>query len=314
MTYMNTDKFTIASGHLDVGDGHKIWWHQWGNPKSSPIFVLHGGPGGGSKDKYKLNFDPTTQQVVFHDQRGSGQSTPFGSIEHNTTQYLIADIEKLRVMLGYKKIMLAGGSWGSFLGFAYTIMHPDSVTKMLLGGIYLGTKAETDYIQQGGSKTHYPEAWEQYIQVVPQDQRHNSVAFYLDKFRQNTPETQDYVRRWCLNEGTLMSIDSDYKRDEQQSYEYDESDRTPAMLEAHYFINNCFVEDNYIFNNAFVLKDIPIVLMQGRHDHVCPPQTAYKITAAIGPNCHLHIMPGGHANEFVTREVLRAYSFAFLGN
>ena len=326
MKYMTTDQYTNDSGMLDVGDGHSIWWHDWGNKNAAPIFALHGGSGGGFKDKYKLSFDPTTQRVIFHDQRGSGQSTPYGSIEHNTTQDLVADIEKLRETLGIETLMLTGGSWGSCLALVYAITYPKRVSKMLLGGIFTGTRAETDYIQQGGLKTHYPEAWEQYIEVVPEDQRNNTVRFYLDKFIESvrvnpgtdpTSEPVDdpnleFVRRWCLLEGSAMSLDGDYSADLMGSFDVDIALRTLAIMEAHYFTNNCFLPDNFILKNAHTLSHIPIILMQGRQDHVCPPETAYALQKALGEKCHLHLMPGGHARELVTREVMNAYTFSFL--
>ncbi len=159
---MNDDEYTLESGLLDVGDGHQIYYQRWGNPNAKPIFYLHGGPGSGSRDKYKALFDPVKHQVIFHDQRGSGQSTPFGSTENNTTQKLIEDIEKLREKFGFDKFQIIGGSWGSTLGLAYAIEHPDKVEKILLWGIYAGTKVETDYIVQGGLKTHYPESWQHF--------------------------------------------------------------------------------------------------------------------------------------------------------
>jgi proline iminopeptidase len=312
---MNTDTFTNDSGMLNVGNGHSIWWHDWGNRTSKDIiFYLHGGPGSNCKDKNKLNFDPATQRVIFHDQRGSGQSVPFGTTEHNTTQDLVNDIEALRGMLNIDKILLTGGSWGSCLALAYAIAHPDRVTKMLLGGIFLGDKTEIDYIVQGGLRTHYPESWEQFIELVPKEHHDNTTAYYLQKFTSNDDDVMEHVRRWCLLEGSALSIDGDYKRDEQGSYDVDGRSRTLATLEAHYFINNCFLPENYILANAHTLRHIPTILMQGRHDHVCPPETAYALHAAMGNNCHLHLMPGSHASESVTREVLRAYSFAFLRN
>lgn len=315
MGYMTTDAHTNDSGMLEVGNGHSIWWHDWGNKDAkTPIFFLHGGPGSGCKDKYKTNFDPKTQRVIFHDQRGSGQSIPFGNSEHNTTQDLASDIEKLRKHLQCTSIFLNGGSWGSCLALVYAIKYPQNVAKMLLGGIYLGTKKETDYIVQGGLATHYPESWQQFIEIVPENRRTNTAHYYLDAFNSSGDDRMEHVRRWCLLEGSALSLDSDFRRDSLNSYEVDETSLTLARLEAHYFANNCFLEDNYIANNAATIKHIPTVLLQGRQDHVCPPETAYALAGALGEKCRLHIVPGAHTSEWVTREVLRAYLFSFLSN
>lgn len=34
-----------ASGHLDVGDGHVVYWERIGTPGAKPAVFLHGGPG-----------------------------------------------------------------------------------------------------------------------------------------------------------------------------------------------------------------------------------------------------------------------------
>ena len=110
---MNDDEYTIKTGLLDVGDGHKIYYQQWGNKDANPIFFLHGGPGGSLKDGHKLNFDPELHHVIFHDQRGCGKSIPFGELKNNTTQDLVEDINKIAEHLKfnnkkiyYKKIFL----------------------------------------------------------------------------------------------------------------------------------------------------------------------------------------------------------------
>ena len=310
---MNDDKYTITSGHLEVGDGHKIYYQQWGNPKSEPIFYLHGGPGSGLKDKNKKLFDPKKHNVIFHDQRGSGLSTPFASTDNNTLQDLIEDIEKLREELNFKKIFIAGGSWGSTLGLAYAIAHSDRVKKMLLWGIFTGTKSEVNYIQQGGLKTHYPEAWKDYISLVPEDRRSDTVGYYLDKFKNGTAEEKsNFVSKWVTLEGSAVSIDND-SNDYIVPVDGTDPDMISlAILEAHYFINNCFLSENYIMNNLIELENIPAVLVQGRFDHVTPPETAYKLSEKYGEMCHLHIVPSSHRREGAMREAIKAYAWGWL--
>jgi proline iminopeptidase len=309
---MNDDKYTISSGHVDVGNGHEIYFQQWGNPSADPIFFLHGGPGAGCRDKHKAGFNPEKQHVIFHDQRGCGLSTPFGKLEHNTTQDLISDIETLRLKFGFEKISLFGGSWGSCLALAYAVEHPKRVHKMLLNGIYTGTNAETDYIQQGGLSTHLPESWQHYIEVVPEDKRQDTVGYYYEKMQvSDQAVADDHILRWIYNESAAMSIDPDLSTLQLENV-VDDASRAIALLEAHYFVNNCFMPDNHIISSAMKLRNIPIIFVQGRHDHVCPPQTAYALAAAIGDNCHLHITPGSHAREGAFREAIRAYTWGFL--
>lgn len=85
-----------ASGMLDVGDGHSIYYERAGTPGAKPAVFLHGGPGGGIAPAHRRLFDPARYDVLLFDQRGCGRSTPHASLDANTTWHLVADIERLR--------------------------------------------------------------------------------------------------------------------------------------------------------------------------------------------------------------------------
>ena len=101
-----------------------MYWEQVGNPRGRPVLFLHGGPGAGAGAVHRRFFDPDFWRVVIFDQRGAGRSRPLGSLEHNTTGDLVADIETLRRHLGIERWLLFGGSWGSTLALAYAQAHP----------------------------------------------------------------------------------------------------------------------------------------------------------------------------------------------
>ena len=134
------------SGFLQVSAIHKIRYELCGSRTGKPVFVLHGGPGGSCSPYMRRFFDPDKFLIVLHDQRGAGKSTPFAEIEENTTQHLVADIERLRTHLDLDKIVLFGGSWGSTLALAYAEKYPGRVTDMVLRGIFTGTDEEIDQL------------------------------------------------------------------------------------------------------------------------------------------------------------------------
>ncbi len=315
MEHMNTDDYTLDQGFLKTPDGHEIYWQDWGNKDAEhPVLFLHGGPGDGCKDRHKLFFDPAHHRVIFHDQRGSGKSTPFGSLRHNTTDHLVQDIALLKRHRGITgKISLFGGSWGSALAFAAAIANPQNVHKMLLSGIYLGTKAETDYIQQGGVALYFPESWQQYADQVPVAQQSDTVGYYMTKMQSSDPAVADeHTRRWIRNEAAMMHLDPDWSKLQQDTSELTDADRNSALIEAHYFKYDCFMPDGFIMDNTDVLAEIPIVMVQGRYDHVCPPATAYNLAKKLGKKCHLQIVNANHAIEGSSKAVLRAYAWAWL--
>ncbi len=308
---------TKASGFLSVSGGHKIHWEDWGNPKAKlPIIYLHGGPGSGFHDRQKLFFNPYHHRVIFFDQRGAGKSTPLGSIKDNTTQDLISDIESLRAHHKLTTFSIMGGSWGSTLALAYAIKYPQHVKKMLLWGIFLGRKKDIRYLSQGGGKSHFPDAWERYVSMVPAHEQDHTDKHYFKEFSHRDIAVRNkYVREWQLYEASLASLDSQPDKIElslSQEEEMEES-YAAAKIEAFYMVNNCFLSENYILKHASKIAHIPSVLVQGRYDFVCPPTGAFELTQALGDNAHLHIVPAGHSSsDTVSREVIKAYCASFL--
>lgn len=310
------DIYLNESGHLPVGDGHKIYWEDWGNPKATPTFMLHGGPGGGFNDSHKWIFDPEKHRVILHDQRGCGHSTPFASLKNNTTQDLISDIEKLREHLGIKKMHVVGGSWGSTLSLLYAIEHPQRVLKLMMWGIYLLRQFENDWLYEGGPRMIYPEAWQRFISFVPEDYRGSGnkvIKFYYDKLNDESQAVAEkYAIEWALWEMNLLSLRHEPKKLEKEISE-DKNALALSRLEAHYFVNKCFVPENYILDNIVNSKHIPAYVVQGRFDMCTPPISAFDLKEAYGENMTLQIVNGGHLrHEPEVISALKATANTFL--
>jgi len=278
-------------------EGHKIYWEDWGNPKADPIFYMHGGPGGGCDESDKELFDPKKHRVIFHDQRGSGRSTPFASTEKNTTQDLIADIEKIRSMLGIEKMYITGGSWGSALSIFYSIAHPERVRGLLLWGLFLSRQFEIDFVNEGYPRYFFPDAWERFISLVPQERRKtgNDVMKYYSEML-DSPDTalaRKHADEWTIWEYTLCSIDYDPKKLE-SDIKGDVNTVAIAQLEMHYFLNRCFVPEGYVFDNIAKIKDIPCTVVQGRFDMCTPAISAYELSKVYGNKFTLKWANSGH--------------------
>ena len=303
------DNNIIRSGRLDVGDGHKIYWVDWGNKDvENPIFYLHGGPGGGFQAGDFSRFNPKKHRIIFHDQRGSSRSTPFASIENNTSQNLVSDIEKLRVKLGFKKISLYGFSWGSTLSLLYAIEYPEVVERMLIGGIYLARDEDNDFYLRGKVESHFPEVWGEFESIVPTEKRGDIAGYYREMMLGDDKKAREkFVKAWAMYESSLVRLD--YVPETVEGDLKDFSFESLAVLEAHYILNNCFIEEDYIIKNAKKLKDIKIVIVHGRYDFVCMPKAALKLHKALDEKSILHFVTGGHVRgELGMREVIKAYT------
>jgi proline iminopeptidase len=303
------DKNIIRTGKLNVGDGHEIYWVDWGNPSiDTPIFHLHGGPSNGFDEKNFQRFDPAMHRVIFHDQRGSGRSTPFASTKNNTTQDLIRDITKLKQELGFEKISLFGFSWGSTLALLYAIENADSIEKMLIGGIFLARQIDTDFYLNGNASHHFPEAWEKFTSAVPSSRRQNISKYYEEALRDlDDNERKKFFKEVSRFESSIFKLD--YAPENLGDRFEDPKAELLAYLAAHYTVNNFFIEENYILNNIFKAKDIPTVIIHGRYDFICMPSAAYELKRTWGDNARVHMVVGGHSTgETVQREVIKAYT------
>jgi len=107
-------------------------------------------PGAGAGAVHRRFFDPEFWRVVIFDQRGAGRSRPLGSLENNTTQDLVSDIETLRRHLGLERWVLFGGSWGLHAGAGvYAQAFPERVIGCVLRGVFLGRPSEVEWFLQG---------------------------------------------------------------------------------------------------------------------------------------------------------------------
>ena len=141
------------------------------SPKPDPLVLLAGGPGQAASTlgpfALQLSAVRRTRDILLIDQRGSGRSSPldcaaFAPDEHAefdidpvpksllcawqlaerhidagqyTTTAFIADLEAVREALGYSKLNLWGGSYGTRVAQEYLRRHPEHVRSVVLDGV-----------------------------------------------------------------------------------------------------------------------------------------------------------------------------------
>ena len=291
---------------LDVGDGHRLYVEQCGNPRGKPAIVLHGGPGGGCSPAMRRYFDPEVYRIVLFDQRGCGRSRPHAGVEANTTWHLVADIERIREALGIEDFLVFGGSWGATLALTYAEEHPDRVRALVLRGVFLMTRAELDWFYGGGAAKFWPETWEAFIAPIPEEERGDLIAAYHKRlFSGDLAVETRHARLWAAWENALASIESDGRVGEAPA----DYARAFARLENHYFTHRGFLpEDGHILKRADRLRDIPGVIVQGRYDMICPPVSAHALHKAW-PRSELRMVgKAGHAlsEPGISVELVRA--------
>jgi len=281
------------SGFLNV-DEHQVYFEQCGNPNGKPAVFLHGGPGGGGSEEVRRFFNPNVYRIIVFDQRGCGRSKPHGCLENNTTWDLVSDIELLRKKLDINKWLVFGGSWGSTLSLAYAQTHPDSVSELILRGIFLLREEELKWFYQDGSSRIFPEAWQEFIDIIDEDERDDLMGAYHRIFNSDdTAKKLAAAIAWTKWEASTISLSySPTTVDEMSNPEFA---LAFALIENHYFINKGWFEtENQLIENIEIIRSIPSVIVQGRYDAVCPMKTAWELSQAW-PEAEMIIAPAsGH--------------------
>ena len=306
--YPEVEPFNV--GRLKVSPVHDLHYEESGNPQGKPVVFLHGGPGGGTEPKHRRYFDPAAYRIVLFDQRGCGRSTPFASLEENTTWDLVADIEKLRARLGIETWQVFGGSWGSTLALAYAQTHPEHVTELVLRGIFLLREAEIRFFYQEGTSWLYPDAWEAYLDHIPEAERGDLLRAYYKRLTSTDRAVQSAAAKvWSVWEGSTSCLVPNAELIARTGG--DEFALAFARIESHFFVNDGWFTDGRELldpRNVAKIRHIPGVIVQGRYDVVCPVKSAWDLHK-LWPEADLEIIPdAGHAasEPGIVHELVRA--------
>ena len=237
---------------LDVGDGHRLYWELCGNPDGKPVVFLHGGPGGGSSPDHRRQFDPERYNILLFDQRGCGQSTPYASLESNTTWHLVDDIERLRTeVAGVDNWMVFGGSWGSTLALAYAQKHPDRVTELVLRGIFLFDQYELDWLYKEAAQSRsIPTNGTSSSPSIPEGERGDLIAAYRKRLTSDDQDVQLRAAKAWSELGRRNGHPASQAR-RRSSISPARGRRSPiARIENHYMANKGWLEEGAVAARA----------------------------------------------------------------
>ena len=252
-----------------VSNGHILYIEESGNPDGMPVVFLHGGPGGNCEPGHRRFFNPEDYRIILFDQRGCGKSRPHASLEHNTTSHLVADLEKIRQHLAIESWVLFGGSWGSTLALVYAETHPERVLGMILRGIFLSRDEDIRWLFQGGAARLFPEAWQHYLEPIPEKERDDMIAAYYQRLTSDNELTRmGAAKAWSIWEGSTATLLPD--KSVIAHFSDPHIALSIARIECHYFNNKSFLKPGQILDNIRKIKDIPGFIVHGRYDVICP--------------------------------------------
>ncbi|MCH9047873.1 MAG: prolyl aminopeptidase [Proteobacteria bacterium] len=290
----------FATDVLELDDGHSIYFEQSGNEKGLPVIFFHGGPGSGCNENHRRYFNPDKYRIIIFDQRGCHRSTPNGSVENNSTQDLLNDIESIRNKLNIEKLMLYGGSWGATLALLYAEHYPQRVSAMILRGIFLARQcdfewfANNDVNNVNGVNRIFPDYWQEYLALFDESEKDDLLgSLHRRVFSENRKTQLEAAKAWSLWAGRVVT----YSLGLNEAYVLDEDDEkliNEVKVEMHYAKNKYFIKENQILDYISQVPDVPITIIHGRKDLTCLPESSWSVHQAL-PNSELIIVAdAGH--------------------
>jgi proline iminopeptidase len=274
-------------------DGHAIAYTVHGDPRGVPVVVLHGGPGSGSQPGALRLFDLARVRVMMVDQRGTGASTPRGSLRHNDTQRLIRDLEAIRVQLGIVRWGVVGGSWGAALALAYAGAHPASVSGVVLRGLFLTSEREVRRLFVT-SRFRAPREWHTLMRATRCSRASSLPSACMRSMRSQTRGRADAVAAaWRAYENAvLMHKTAAHKR---TSSKHDDATTTKYRIQARYLAHSCWLGERRLIALAkhAVASGVAVHAVHGSRDPVCPPDNLLRLMRAV-PAVHGRFVDAGH--------------------
>ncbi len=295
--YPTAERFTSA--YLTVADGHRLYYEQSGNAKGIPVLFVHGGPGAGLCENYRNFFNPELYHIIGVEQRGCGRSTPFCGLDNNHTQALVADIAQLRTFLGIDRWLLFGGSWGATLALLSALDNPNAVLGLILRGTFLGRSADIAWFLEAnaGPARLFPDAYQHFVEGIPQPHTATHICEHYYRWLQAEDEITRFhaSKRWYQWEERLSQLVLPHGISEHTHHSALNVMTSLALMECHYILHKCFIEENHILSQMSRLGKIPATLVHGRYDMICPLDNAFALHQAW-PSSQLQIIPdAGHS-------------------
>lgn len=307
MRTLYPDITPYAEHRLKVTTLHQIYVEESGNPQGIPVVFIHGGPGGATSPTHRCFFNPDHYRIILFDQRGCGRSTPHACLENNTTSDLISDMEAIRLHLGIEQWLLFGGSWGSTLALAYAQTHPDRVSGMILRGIFLCRQQDIHWFYQHGASAIFPDYWSDFLHPIPVAEQHDLLSAYYQRLTaDNEIARMAAAKAWSIWEGRCSTLHPN--SDIATHFGDPHVALAMARIEAHYFMNGCFMRPGQLLDEAHKLREIPITLVHGRYDVVCPIEQAFALHQRL-PHAEFNIIRDAGHSAFepgITDNLIRA--------
>ena len=282
---------------LDTGDGHSIYVEQSGNPNGIPVVFLHGGPCSGTKPDQRCFFNPAHYHIILFDQRGCGQSLPFGKLENNDTPHLLTDMESIRKRLGIEQWLVFGGSWGGALALLYAQHYPNHVSGLIIRAVFLVRQQDVDWFIKDGAPRIYPELWQALLDSLPTGGREGVLVELCQALWHEDITIQQRVAASWLAWSAQVALGNLYQPSPTDDEPVSEKTIQQVRMELHYARNHYFIAENQILDNCQQVPDVPTIIIHGRQDLLCPIEAGMKLHQHLPNAEYIVLANAGHVGK-----------------
>ncbi len=274
---------------LETESKHSVFVEQSGNPEGIPVVFLHGGPCSGTRPSQRSFFNPEKYHIILFDQRGCGQSLPFGELKNNSTQYLINDMEAIRQQLNIRQWLLFSGSWGSTLALLYAQKFSSYVSGIIIRGVFLARQQDLDWFVRDGASHLYPAQYQCLLDSLPEC---NIELLYETLWGADEIAIRRVTKAW-MQWSSQVALGADYQA-EQIPERMTQKMVAQVKMELNYARHHYFIRENQVLDNCAILQETPIIIVHGQHDFVCPMAAGFSLAKAL-PHAEYRILnQAGH--------------------
>lgn len=190
--------------------GGRIWYRVTGSGTSTPVILLHGGPGFTSHYLKPLEALGADRPVVRYDQLGAGHSDHVTDTTMFTIPHFVAELDSLRAKLGYDKVHIVGHSWGTILGLEYYRAHPEHVASLTLASSALDIPAWEKNAKQ--LLRNLPDSEQRAIKVREAEKKFDAPDYQR--------ALDDFYGRYVWRHPDSVNLDSTFKGANMDIYNY----------------------------------------------------------------------------------------------